>query len=141
MLASRSPEARGWVPLGVVRSTGVTDRERERRGLADLGEAARAQVGQQRELEDLVGLVPILVPQGVFVGRGRHHVADDQAVRPEAVQDAVQRAFEEQVAPSTSTPSTWRAGKVGSTRRLGLDWSSHRGAAARLASSTSDGRG
>src|ERR1019366_3576411 len=46
-------------------STGKALRKRERRGLSDFREAARAHVGQQGRLKDLVGLIAFLGPHGV----------------------------------------------------------------------------
>src|SRR5262249_46916961 len=81
-------------PRTGVPSTGKALGERERRGLSDLREATWVHIGQERALEDLIGFVPFLGTQGVFVCRSRHDGADDQAVRPEAIDDLVQRTFE-----------------------------------------------
>ena len=92
-------------------STGKALGERERRGLPDLREAARAHVGQQGELKDLIALIPLLGTHGVFMRRCRHHVADDQAVRAEAVEDAVQRTFQEQITSLDQHPVHLAGGK------------------------------
>src|SRR5512135_2182646 len=85
-------------------SAGKALGEWERRALSDLREAARAQVGEQGELVDLVALIPLRVAQGVLVCRRPHHVPGDQAVRSEAVDNAVQLALEEQVTPLDQDP-------------------------------------
>lgn len=67
--------------------------------MANLGEPAWAQIGEQRTLVDLIALVRVLLAQSVFLRHRRDYGADDQAVQSEPVNDAMQLAFEKKIAP------------------------------------------
>src|ERR1700683_2953774 len=93
--------------------TGESFWKREGPGLPNFGEATRAQIGQQRSGEDLIAIVEIFRAQRPLLSGGGDYHAGDQAVGSKAVEDGVQRAFQEKVRAFDEDPVYLARGKGG----------------------------
>src|SRR5271157_5657964 len=81
-----------------------THRVRERMPGANLGVTSRSQVGHEWRRKQHIGVLAFKVPQRIFGNLGGQDTSRNLAVLSEVVNDAIERAFQEQVAVLQEDP-------------------------------------
>src|SRR5271157_4068559 len=79
-------------------------RVRERMPVANLGLTSRSQVGHEWRRKQHIGVLAFKVPQRIFCNLGGQDTSRNQAVLSEVIDDALERAFQEQVAVLQEDP-------------------------------------